>query len=517
MTDESAQLTRRRRLLILAICCLSLLIVGLDNTIVNLALPSIQRDLHAPASGLQWIIAAYTLVLASLLMLSGSVADRVGRRRIFQIGLLLFVLGSLLCSVAPSLGWLSRSARCRRSAARCSTRSRCPSSPTSSPTRANGPEAIGVWGGVVGLSMALGPLVGGLLVENAGWPSIFLINVPIGLLAWLLAARFIPESRAEHPRRLDPVGQLLALVALGAGTATIIEGPGHGWTSPAILTLAAVALAALTAFPLWERRSAEPLLDLRFFRSVPFTGATVIAVCSFASLGGFLFLNTLYLQDVRHYSPVEAGLWTLPMAGLTLVCAPLSGRIVGARGPRVPLLIAGGAFVASGLLLTGLSATSPAALLLVAYGLFGLGFGMVNAPITNAAVSGMPRSRAGVAAAVASTSRQVGQSLGVAVVGTVVTSAVVGPMATGFAPASHAGWWIITGLGLVVLVLGLVTTTPWARATVAAALAPDGRGPAAPLRPATMTSTADEPAGRSRRVPWGPAEERPGSTEQGGG
>ncbi|MDH6131929.1 EmrB/QacA subfamily drug resistance transporter [Kitasatospora sp. MAA4] len=501
MIDETAQPTRRRRLLILAICCLSLLIVGLDNTIVNMALPSIQRDLHAPASGLQWIIAAYTLVLASLLMLSGSVADRFGRRRIFQTGLLLFVLGSLLCSVAPSLGWLIAFRALQAiggSMLNPVAMSIITNVFTDPRERA---QAIGVWGGVVGISMALGPLVGGLLVESAGWPSIFLINVPIGLLAWLLAARYIPESRAEHPRRLDPVGQLLALVALGAGTATIIEGPGHGWTSPAILTLAAVALAALTAFPLWERRSAEPLLDLRFFRSVPFTGATVIAVCSFASLGGFLFLNTLYLQDVRHYSPVEAGLWTLPMAGLTLVCAPLSGRIVGARGPRVPLLIAGGAFVASGLLLTGLSAASPAALLLVAYALFGLGFGMVNAPITNAAVSGMPRSRAGVAAAVASTSRQVGQSLGVAVVGTVVTSAVVGPMATGFAPASHAGWWIITGLGLVVLVLGLVTTTPWARATVSAALAPEDGGPAGPLRPATMTSTADEPAGRSRRVP----------------
>ncbi len=503
--DESTQLTRRRRLLILAICCLSLLIVGLDNTIVNMALPSIQRDLNAPASGLQWIIAAYTLVLASLLMLSGSVADRFGRRRIFQTGLLLFVLGSLLCSIAPSLGWLIAFRALQAvggSMLNPVAMSIITNVFTDPRERA---QAIGVWGGVVGISMALGPLVGGLLVESAGWPSIFLINVPIGLLAWLLAARYVPESRAEHPRRLDPVGQLLALVALGAGTATIIEGPGHGWTSPAILTLGAVALAALTAFPLWERRCAEPLLDLRFFRSVPFTGATVIAVCSFASLGGFLFLNTLYLQDVRHFSPVEAGLWTLPMAGLTLVCAPLSGRIVGARGPRVPLLIAGGSFVASGLLLTGLSATSPAALLLVAYALFGLGFGMVNAPITNAAVSGMPRSRAGVAAAVASTSRQVGQSLGVAVVGTVVTSAVVGPMATGFAPASHAGWWIITGLGLVVLVLGVVTTTPWARATVAAALA-DGRrsdppGPSGPARPATMTSTADEPAGRSRRVP----------------
>ncbi|WP_329563742.1 MFS transporter [Kitasatospora sp. NBC_01266] len=488
MTDPTS-LSRRRRLLILAICCLSLLIVGLDNTIVNIALPSIQRDLHAPASGLQWVIAAYTLVLASLLILSGSVADRVGRRRIFQLGLLLFVLGSLLCSIAPSLGWLVAFRAVQAvggSMLNPVAMSIITNVFTDPRERA---QAIGVWGGVVGISMALGPLVGGLLVDSFGWPSIFLINVPIGLVAIVLAARFVPESRAPKPRRLDPVGQLLAVAVLGAGTAVIIEGPDHGWTSPGILALAAVALAALVAFPLWERRHREPLLDLRFFRSAPFSGATVIAVCAFASLGGFLFLNTLYLQDVRHYSPVEAGLWTLPIAGFTLVCAPISGRIVGSRGPRLPLLVAGPALAASGLLLTRLTATSSPALLLTAYSLFGLGFGLVNAPITNAAVSGMPRSQAGVAAAVASTSRQVGQSLGVAVLGTVVTAAVVAPFDTGFAPASHAAWWIIAGLGATITLLGLLTTTAWARATaaqVAARLDP----PPAPA-PAVQEARAD--------------------------
>ncbi|MCX4749421.1 DHA2 family efflux MFS transporter permease subunit [Kitasatospora sp. NBC_01287] len=483
MIDPTA-LTRGRRLLILAICCLSLLIVGLDNTIVNVALPSIQRDLHASPSGLQWVIDSYTLVLASLLILSGSVADRVGRRRIFQLGLLIFVLGSLLCSIAPSLGWLVTFRAVQAvggSMLNPVAMSIITNVFTEPRERA---RAIGVWGGVVGISMALGPLVGGLLVDSYGWPSIFLINIPIGLLAIALAARYVPESRAPRPRRLDPVGQVLAVVALGAGTAVIIEGPSHGFTSPLILALLVAALAAMTAFPLWESRHREPLLDLRFFRSAPFSGATLIAVCAFAALGGFLFLNTLYLQDVRHYSPVEAGLWTLPIAAFTLVCAPISGRIVGARGPRLPLLVAGPALAASGLLLTGLTATSSPALLLTAYSLFGLGFGLVNAPITNAAVSGMPRAQAGVAAAVASTSRQVGQSLGVAVIGTVVTTAVVGPLATGFAQASHAGWWIIAGLGVAVTLIGLLTTTAWARATaelVAARLdappaaAPDGR------------------------------------------
>ncbi|GHH73960.1 MFS transporter [Kitasatospora indigofera] len=483
MVELTAPPGRRRRQLILGICCLSLFIVGLDNTVVNIALPAIQKDLDAPASGLQWIIDAYTLVLAALLMLFGSVADRFGRRRVFQTGLLLFVLGSLFCSLAPSLEWLI-AARALQAVGGAMLNPVAMSIITNTFTdpreRA---RAIGIWGGVVGISMALGPLLGGFLVAGAGWPSVFLINVPVGLVACLLTARYVPESRSPKPRRLDPVGQLLMIVLLGSGTAAIIEGPEHGWTSPLILTLAAVALAALAAFPLWERRVPEPLIDLRFFHSVPFTGATVTAVCAFAALGGFLFLNTLYLQDVRHYSPVEAGLWTLPMAGMMLVCAPLSGRIVGSRGPRGPLVAAGLGLAASGLLLTRLTADAPAALLLVAYALFGFGFGMVNAPITNTAVSGMPRAQAGVAAAVASTSRQVGQSLGVAVIGTVVTSAVVGPVATGFAAASHAGWWIIIGLGLAVLLLGLVTTTGWAARTaaeVAAGFGPDrlpGRTP----------------------------------------
>ncbi|MFD8600202.1 MFS transporter [Kitasatospora sp. NPDC059646] len=456
---------RRHRLIVLAICCLSLFIVGLDNTVVNIALPTIQHDLGAPASGLQWVIDAYTLVLASLLMLSGSVADRIGRKRVFLTGLLLFVLGSLLCSLAPALGWLI-AFRAVQAVGGSMLNPVAMSIITNTFTdRRERAQAIGVWGGVVGISMALGPLIGGFLVDAAGWPSIFLINIPVGLAAFLLTVRHVPESRAPRARRLDPVGQVLMVLLLGCGTAAIIEGPGHGWTSPPILALAAVAVGALLAFPFWERRVAEPLIDPRFFRSAPFTGATVTAVCAFAALGGFLFLNTLYLQNVRHYSPVAAGLWTLPMAGLTLIAAPLSGRIVGNRGPRLPLLAAGASIAASGVLLTRLTADSPALLLLPAYALFGLGFGLVNAPITNSAVSGMPLAQAGVAAAVASTSRQVGQSLGVAVIGTVVAGAVA--TAGGFAPATHAGWWIVTGLGLTVFVLGLVTTTPWAAGTAA--------------------------------------------------
>jgi EmrB/QacA subfamily drug resistance transporter len=464
-STASAGPSARRRALILAICCMSLLIVGLDSTIVNVALPSIQHDLHAPVSGLQWTIDAYTLVLASFLMLAGSTGDRVGRRRTFQTGLAVFTLGSLLCSLAPGLGWLV-AFRMVQAVGGSMLNPVAMSIITNTFTRpAERARAIGVWGGVIGISLALGPLAGGALVASVGWRGIFWVNIPVGLAALVLTALFVPESRAPHPRRVDPVGQVLVIAALASLTYGIIEGPNAGWTSVRILGCFAVAAAAATGLIAYEPRRREPLIDLRFFRSAPFSGATIIAVSAFAALGGFLFLNTLYLQDVRGYSAFHAGLYTLPMALMTIVFAPLSGRIVGARGPRLPLIVAGIAMTAAGLMLTRLSATTPAGWLIVIFLVFGLGFGVVNAPITNTAVSGMPTAQAGVAAAVASTSRQVGTSLGVAVVGSAVTSTMTGPLRTGFATASHVGWWIIAGCGAVVLGVGLLTSGRWARQT----------------------------------------------------
>jgi EmrB/QacA subfamily drug resistance transporter len=468
-------LSPRRRILVLAICCMSLFIIGLDNTIVNIALPALRTDLHASVSGLQWTIDAYTLVLASLLILGGSTADRVGRRRVFQTGLALFTVGSLLCSLAPDLGWLI-AFRAMQAVGGSMLNPVALSIITNTITdpreRA---RAIGVWGGVIGFSMAVGPLLGGVLVDGLGWRSIFWINVPVGIAAILLSARFVPESKAPHARRLDPVGQVLVLVLLASVTYGIIEGPGAGWASPEIVgcfLLGAVALAGLLAY---EPRREEPLIDVRFFRSAPFSGATGIAVCAFGGLAGFLFLNTIYLQEVRGLSPLHAGLYTLPMALMTVVFAPLSGRLVGTRGTRLPLILAGCAMALAMLPLTRLTAGTSPAVLVGSYVVFGFGFAMVNAPITNTAVSGMPRTQAGVAAAIASTSRQVGGSLGVAVIGAAVVSGVRGPTATDFAAASHAGWWIVFGCGLGVLGLGLLTSGRWARATAertAAALHP---------------------------------------------
>ncbi|MGV9311401.1 MFS transporter [Streptomyces sp. NPDC003691] len=460
-----SELTSRRRLLVLGICCMSLLIVSLDNTILNVALPSIGRELDASVSGLQWTIDAYTLVLASLLMLAGSTADRIGRRRVFLAGLVLFTLGSALCSLAPDLELLVVFRMVQAvggSMLNPVAMSIITNTFTDPAERA---RAIGVWGGVVGISMAAGPLVGGLLVDSVGWRSVFWVNIPVGLLALLLTWRYVPESRAPKPRRADPVGQVLIIVLLGSLTYAIIE------TDPVAGVVAALALLGVL---IYEPRRREPLIDLRFFRSAPFSGATVIAIAAFAALGGFLFMNTLYLQEVRGYSALHAGLYMLPMAAVTLVAAPLSGRLVGAIGPRVPLLVAGAAMAASGVLFAAFDAEATNTLLFTGYVLFGLGFGLVNAPITNTAVSGMPRAQAGVAAAVASTSRQIGQTLGVAVIGTVLAAGVslgLGTVARSagrteaFLDASRPAWWIIAGCGAVVLLVGAATTGRWARRT----------------------------------------------------
>ncbi|MFD9204908.1 MFS transporter [Streptomyces sioyaensis] len=477
-----SELGRRRRLLVLAICCMSLLIVSLDATILNVALPSIQHDLHASVSGMQWTIDAYTLVMASLLMLSGSMADRLGRRRVFLVGLVVFALGSLLCSLAPGLGWLVVFRMVQAvggSMLNPVAMSIITNTFTEPRERA---RAIGAWGGVVGISMAAGPVIGGLLVQSVGWRSIFWINVPIGALALFLTLRYVPESRAPRPRRVDPVGQSLVITLLGSLTYAIIEAPNAGWTSPQILVFVLVALGSLAGLLAYERRREEPLLDLRFFHSAPFSGATVVAVCAFAALAGFLFINTLYLQNIRGLSALDAGFYMLPMAGMTLIFAPVSGRLVGSHGPRPSLLCAGTAMGASGVLFAAFGAQSTDALMFTAYVLFGIGFGLVNAPITNTAVSGMPRAQAGVAAAVASTSRQVGQSLGVAVIGAVLAGGAHATATTdAFLAAARPAWWIIAGCGAAVLLLGVLTTGRWAQETArrTAALFDDGgaRGP----------------------------------------
>jgi EmrB/QacA subfamily drug resistance transporter len=443
---------------------MSILIVGLDVTILNVALPSIQHDFHASVSGAQWTIDAYTLVIACLLMLSGSTGDRLGRRRTFQLGLLIFTIGSGLCSIAPSLGALIAFRMIQAvggSMLNPVAMSIVTNVYTEPKDRA---RAIGWWGGVAGISIAAGPLVGGLLVQAIDWRAVFWVNIPVGIAAMLLTQKFVPESKAPHPRRFDPIGQLLMILTLGLLVFGIIEAPNHGWGSELILACFAGAAIFGALLVYFELRHPEPLIDLRFFRSPPFSGAAIVSICAFISLGGFLFLNTLYLQDVRGFSPLHAGVALLPMAALMMVFSPFSGRLVGIRGPRFSLAVGGLATLAAGLV-SAIPAGEPSDVrLFLGYALLGTGLGWANAAITNTAVSGMPREQAGVAAGVASTTRQLGSALGVAIIGSViadhVTNVTAGPE---FTSAARISWAIIAVCGLLMFAVGGLTTGEWGR------------------------------------------------------
>ncbi|HEV7419924.1 MAG TPA: MFS transporter [Mycobacterium sp.] len=458
MNETIGTLSARRKTIVLMSCCLSLLIVSMDATIVNVAIPNIRADLGASPSQLQWVVDVYTLVLASLLMLSGATGDRFGRRRVFQIGLTVFAVSSLLCSLAPNIETLI-AARFLQAIGGSMLNPVALSIISQVFTgRVERARALGVWGAVVGISMALGPTVGGLLIELISWRAVFWINLPICAAAIALTAIFVPETKSATMRNIDPIGQGLAVVFLFGVVFTLIEGPGEGWTNPRVVAVAVVAVLAFVAFLRYEARRHDPFIDLRFFRSIPFASATLTAVCAFSAWGAFLFMMSLYLQSERHYTAMHTGLIYLPIAIGALLFSPLSGRLVGRYGARPSLLVAGALITTASAMLTFLTATTPVWALLGIFAVFGVGFAMVNAPLTNAAVSGMPLDRAGAASAVTSTSRQIGVSIGVALCGSVAGSAL-SHTGLDFAVASRPLWFVCAGLGVVIFALGFLSTS----------------------------------------------------------
>ncbi len=455
---HGAEDSRRRSLLVLAVCCLSLFMVGLDNTIVNVALPAIARGLTASVSGLQWIVNGYTMVLASLVMSAGATADRFGRRQVFRAGLTVFTLSSALCSVAPSLGWLIAFRVLQAIGGSMLNPVAVSIISSVFKGRAERAWAIGVWISMFGVSMALGPVFGGILTGTVGWRSIFWVNVPVGLVAIVLVSRFIPASRAGVQRRLDLVAQVLVIVMLGSLVYAIIEGAPNDWREPGIRGLFALAAVTFVVLVRWELRRTDPLIDPRCFRNLPFTGAVLTGICSFGCLGGFLFLSTIYLQDARGLSALHAGLHMLPTAAAMAVCPLLAAWLVAKRGLWVPLTLGGLALTLSMIAMSRLTVSSGEVYLIAAFMAFGVGLGMVNGQISHAAVSAMPASQAGLAAGIASASRQMGQALGVAVTGALLNANLHGPVPTQFVPASRPAWFVLTGCGCIVLCLGLATT-----------------------------------------------------------
>jgi EmrB/QacA subfamily drug resistance transporter len=453
-----------QRALVLATCCASIVVVVMDISIVNVALPDIGRDLDASVSGLQWTVDAYTLVLAAFLVLAGSTADRAGRRRVFTVGLATFGLGSLMCALAPGIGWLV-AARVVQALGGTMLNPVAMAIVAATFTEpAERARAIGVFGSMAGLSLTLGPVLGGVLVDAVGWRSVFWVNVPIVAVALVCTAVFVPESRAPRARRPDLVGQLLVMLVMGGVVYALIESGGRGWASPEIVGLLAASALGAVVLVAYERRRVEPLLEVRLFRSVPFSSAILMALFGLCGFGAFLFTTTLYLQQARGLSAAATGICLLPVGALVIVLSPFTGRRVGSHGPRVPLVVAGSALALGGLVSAVLDPSAPWGVLVATYLLFGVFLGAVNPPITHTAVSGMPTSMAGLAASLASSGRQTGTTLGIAVAGAIL-GAVASSGRHDFALAARGVWWLVAALGLGILVLGLVSTGPRALAS----------------------------------------------------
>jgi len=452
------RLSRRHKAFVLASCCLSVLIVSIDVTIANVAIPSIRADLSASPSQMQWVIDIYTLMVASLLLLSGAMADRFGRRRTLQIGLTIFASASLLCSVAPNVETLIGARFLQAIGGSMLTPAGLSIVTQVFTGRVERARVIGIWGGVVGISMALGPIMGGILLEYVDWRAVFWINVPICALAVLLTAIFVPESKSVTMRHVDLIGLVLGMAFLFGLVFVLIEGPGMGWTDTRVVVSCCLAALAFATFLRYESRRLDPFVELRFFRSIPFASATAIAVCAFAAWGAFLFMMSIYLQGERGLSAVNTGLMFLPVAVGAFIFSPLSGRLVGRFGARPSLMIAGALIVAATLMFAQMSDATPQWQMLVAFAVFGVGTSMVNAPVTTAAVSGMPTDRAGAAAAITSTSRQVGVAIGVAICGP-VAGAALGDTNVDFAVSAQPLWLVFAGVGVLIFTLGVYSTS----------------------------------------------------------
>lgn len=459
---QPQDLSPSQRSLILGILSLVLFAAIIDISALNVALPSIGRQLHATTGQLQWIANVYMLVLAAILMFAGSMGDRFGRKRALIIGLVFFGIGSLIAMLAPNpaLVILGRAIQ----GVGGSTMPPIALAIISNIylDQAQRARAIGIWGATMGVSLAAGPLLGGFLTDFVSWRAVFGINIPIVVITVIMILRFVPETKAAHARRFDPAGQILAVVVLLALALGIIRIGERGLDSTGVGLLIAAAVA-LAAFGAAEKMVAEPMLELRFFSSRPFALANLIALLAFGASAGFQFVTALYLQNTLHFTAFTAGMFLLPMAIANSVGAAVSGAMVAAWGTRPPIMMFAAILAVAAVVLLFTGVNDAWLQYLTASILFGGGMGAANAALTNAALSGMPRAQSGVAGATLSAARQTGQSLGVAALGALLNAGVNAGRPA--ALAAHPGWWVVLGLALLVAVLGFASGTPTARAS----------------------------------------------------
>ncbi len=411
-----------RRWWTLGAMCFALFMVMLDNTVVNVALPSIQRDLHASISALEWTVNAYTLSFAVLLVTGGRLGDLFGRRRVFLFGVVVFAVSSAAIGLSPNDTWLVAGRAVQGIGAAFMMPATLSIISQAFPPHERG-KAIGTWAGVSALALAIGPVVGGFLVEHVSWQSIFFLNLPVAVAAVAVTLFAAHESRDETVERVvDVKGVATLTVGLASLVLALVEGNAWGWGSSRIVGLLVLAVVGLTAFVLVERHGRAPMVDFRFFRSRSFLGANVVAfIVSFAMLAMFFFL-ALYMQNVQHYSPLQAGIRFLPSTAVIIFAGPIAGRMADRFSPR-PLMVFG-LLAASGALFwqSFLQVDTPYGFLIGAFVLMGLGMGFVMSPMSTAAMNSVEASKAGVASGVLSMSRMVGGTFGVAVLGALVSA-----------------------------------------------------------------------------------------------
>ena len=445
----------------LAAVAFGLFMIMLDNTVVNVALPAIEKDLDISISQLEWIVTAYALVFAALLITGGKLADLLGRRRIFVVGLAVFTLSSLACGLAPNAGFLIGARAVQGIGAALMNPATLSIITATFPPKQRG-QAIGIWAGVSALALAIGPLAGGLIVDNIGWNWIFFVNVPVGALGIVVSQFFIDESRdTSHEQSIDLPGLLTSGGGLFALSYALIEGNQRGWGSGEILGLFAAALVLLVAFVVLESRQRLPMLDLSLFRIGSFVGANIVALLVSLGMGGVFFFVSLYVQNILGYSPTKAGAIFLPMTVLIILIAPVAGKASDRVGGRW-LMGAGMSILGVSLLLyqrVGLH--SDFWTLLPAMVLGGIGMAMTMSPMTSTAMASVPVDKAGVGSGVLNSFRQVGGSLGIAVMGAILASYLNARPGTELAKQQyvnglHAALLVSAGIAFAAAVVAIV-------------------------------------------------------------
>jgi EmrB/QacA subfamily drug resistance transporter len=412
----------REKVIVLLTMCFALAMAMLDNTVVNVALPRISEDLHAGVSALQWIVDGYVLAFASLLLTGGILGDRYGRKKAFLAGLVVFTLASLACGLSQSTGQLVAFRAVQGVGAALLLPGTLSIITVTFPAHERA-RAIGLWAGMSGLALALGPTIGGLMVEHLGWESVFFLNVPIGAIAFVIATRTVRESVSEVERRLDIPGLALGTAALFSVTYALIEANQRGWSDPLIVGGLVGFVVLGTAFLLWEMRNEHAMMPLRFFRIPAFSAGSTVAFSVSLGIFAMLFFFSLYLQLIRGYSPFEAGYRFLPMTLLIIVTAPNAGRYAQRHGSRIPMTY-GLTLAGASLLLLGLTMQVDTSYwyLLPIFVVIGHGIGATMAPMTAAVMNAVGPQRAGLGSAMTNTSREVGGVLGIALLGTILTT-----------------------------------------------------------------------------------------------